>query len=176
MCYAGLVSMLPAQVTLSIMNTNAFAPTTRAHTSETFQFHVPAPMAVAFPLFGAHRERQWAPDWEPEFIWPSPPTDRSGMVFTVAHGARQAIWVNTDFDPVAGHVRYISVLPEVMTTVITLQLREHEAGTHVEVRYERTSLNAAADERIRELAREDAQAGPEWASQIAKHLADRPVR
>jgi hypothetical protein len=176
MMRARVVSLVSASLLLSLMNTNSLAATTRVHTLETFHFSVAAPLAVAFPLFGANRERLWAPDWEPVFIWPSEPDDRSGMVFTVAHGERHATWVNTDFDPVAGHIRYVYVLPEVMTTVITLRLREHQAATDVQVRYERTSLNEAADERVRELARHDALAGPEWASQIANYLARRRGR
>ena len=170
-----IISLFPACLVLSVMNTSSFAATARVHTSETFQFSVAAPLAIAFPLFGADRERLWAPDWEPAFIWPSQPADRNGMVFTVAHGELQAIWVNTDFDPVAGRIQYVYVLPEVMTTVITLQLREHQATTDAQVRYERTSLNAAADERVRELARHDALAGPEWANQIAHYLSGRPA-
>jgi hypothetical protein len=158
------------------MITNSLAATTRVHTSEAFQFSVTAPLSVAFPLFGAHRERLWAPGWEPVFIWPSEPDDCSGMVFTVAHGDRQATWVNTDFDLAAGRIRYVYVLPEVVTTVITLRLREHQASTDVQVRYERTSLNEAADERVREMARHDALAGPEWARQIANYLTPRPAR
>ena len=176
MMRARVVSLVSASLVLSIVSTNSLAAITRVHTSETFQFSVAARMAVAFPLFGANRERLWAQDWEPVFIWPSEPDDRSGMVFTVAHGERQATWVNTDFDPIAGHIRYVYVLPEVMTTVITLRLREHHAATDVQVRYERTSLNEAADERVRELARQDAVAGPEWASQIANYLTRRPAR
>ncbi|MGA9027103.1 MAG: hypothetical protein WB440_13685 [Steroidobacteraceae bacterium] len=42
--------------------------------------------------------------------------------------------MNTDFDPIAGHIRYVYVLPKVMTTVITLRLREHQATTDVQVR------------------------------------------
>lgn len=173
---ARVVSLASATLVLLFMNANSVAATPRAHTSETFRFSVAAPMAIVFPLFGANRERLWAPDWEPSFIWPSEPDDRRGMVFTVAHGDRQATWVNTDFDPIAGYVRYVYVLPEIMTTVITLRLQEHHAATDVEVRYERTSLNETADERVRESARQDAVAGPEWASQIRDYLARRPVR
>lgn len=173
---ARVVPLVSGSLGFLIMNTNSLAATTRVHTAETFYFSVAAPMAIAFPLFGANRERLWAPDWEPVFIWPPEPDDRSGTVFTVAHGERLATWVNTDFDPIAGLIRYVYVLPEVRTTVITLRLRERHAATDVQVRYERTSLNETADERVRELARQDAVAGPEWASQIENYLTRRPAR
>lgn len=97
------------------------------------------------------------------------------MVFTVPQGDRKAVWVNTDFDPIAGYIRYVYVLPELMTTTITLRFQERGATTEVQVLYERTSLSAAFDERVRELARHDALAGPEWGSQIAKYLAHQPI-
>lgn len=153
----------------------AYAAGPRTHTSESFQFTVAAPMSVAFPLFGADRERVWAPDWAPYFIWPDRPDDREGMVFTIAQGERQAIWVNTELDPIIGRIQYVYVLPEVMTTVITLKLLEQGSTTIVHVRYDRTALSASADEHVRELARHDASAGPEWAGQIAAFLAHRGV-
>lgn len=161
---------------LSLMNMQSSAATPRVHTTETFQFSIAAPLAVAFPLFGANRERLWAPDWTPSFVWPAEPEDRPGMVFEIAEGEHAAVWVNTDFDQAAGRVQYVYVIPGIMTTLITLRLRERGKTTDVQVRYERTSLSQSADERVRERARHDAQAGPEWAEQIASALKDQAGR
>lgn len=165
------IKLLSILAMLVLESSVTSATDSRAHTSEVFEFTVAAPISAAFPLFGADRERLWAPGWQPVFIWPQPQADRLGMVFTVAQGDSHAIWVNTEFDPVAGRIQYVYVLPKVMTTVITLQLREQEAGTLVRVRYERTSLTPSADLRVRELAQHDALAGPEWSRQIADYLA-----
>ena len=141
------------------------------HTSEQFTFVANAPPADVFPLLGADAERAWAPGWEPEFLWPARPGDQAGMVFQIAHGHRMATWVNTLFDPLNGRVQYVYVVPEVVVTVITLQLHPRGAGTEVVVLYERTSLSPDADLVVREMADHDRAAGSEWAGQINAHLS-----
>ena len=159
-------------VTMHIANaTAAEAQRQPLHTSEQFTFVANASMAEVFPLFGADRERVWAPGWNPRFVWPSTPGDRQGMVFEVPHRGKTATWVNTVFDPTAGQVQYVYVLPEVVSTVITLNLQPTNGGTRVVVQYERTSLSADADAVVKGMAEQDRAAGPEWGSQINAYLA-----
>ena len=73
-------------------------------------------LRVAWPLFGAHKERVWAPGWEPVFLWPEKPLDQQGMVFRVRHGDRSAVWVNTAFDRAARRIQYVYVIPDVVVT------------------------------------------------------------
>jgi hypothetical protein len=143
------------------------------HFRHEFSFIAAASVDVAGPLFGADRERVWAPDWNPVFVWPQTATDQTGMVFTVAHGDATAVWVNTMFDLAAGRVQYVYVLPDVVATVISLQLAPIGNTTRVAVSYERTALREAACEVVRRLAERDADAGPEWAHQINAYLATR---
>jgi hypothetical protein len=84
----------------------------RLHTSERFSFTARAPMADVFPLLGADRERAWAPDWNPRFLWPATPGDRASMVFQVTRPQGTSTWVNTVFDPDAGLAQYVYVLPD----------------------------------------------------------------
>jgi len=93
------------------------------------------------------------------------------MVFTVPHADRTAVWVNTGYDPAAGRFEYVYVLPEVVATVIGVQLSRAGDATKVQVRYERTALSAQANEIVQGMARRDAQAGPEWEHQINAYLA-----
>jgi len=140
-------------------------------TRERFEFTANAPVEVAWPLFGAEGERAWAPDWYPRFIWPATATDEEGMVFTVDRADLTAVWVNTVFDQAAGRIQYVSVIPDVVVTVITLSLKETGPSTHVEVIYERTALAATAGEAVNQLAAGDRVAGPQWCRQINHHLA-----
>jgi hypothetical protein len=146
----------------------------RAHTSESFRFTVAARPSEAFALFGADRERAWAPGWNPTLLWPRPADDRAGMVFEADRAEGRATWVNTRFDPASGEVEYVYVLPGVVATRISIHLETAGQGTAVAVRYERTSLAPAADEPVRRMARDDAAAGPEWEAQIATYLRARP--
>jgi hypothetical protein len=142
----------------------------RAHARAHFEFVAKAPMDVVFPLLGADRERLWAPDWAPSFVWPAPAADREGMVFTVAHGPLQAIWVNTLFDPKGHRVQYVYVLPDHFVTRIAIELAPQGAATHVAVTYERTALSEAADAVVRRMSEHDERAGEPWRAQIDAYL------
>jgi len=143
------------------------------HTREEFDFVADAPVDVAFPLFGAEGERAWAPGWDPRFVWPADATDLAGMVFSVAHEDKTAIWVNTAFDRAANRIQYVYVIPDVVVTVITLNLTPRGPSTHVSVSYERTALTGSAEELVRQMARNDKKSGPDWAEQINGYLKKR---
>lgn len=145
----------------------------RAHTEEQFTFVVEEVLERVFPLFGAMRERDWAPGWNPRPIWPQQPSDRDGMVFQIDHPLGTATWVNTEFNSRDGRVSYAYLIPEVMVTRIRIQLEARGENTRVEVVYQRTALEGRADEKVRELAREDRCAGDDWARQIRGLLAAR---
>lgn len=170
------IAMLPAVsshlhlLTSIIHAAPANTSSPRAHTEEKFTFTAYAPIDRVGPLFGADKERVWAPKWNPQFIHPTATADVPGMVFTVAHQHIEAVWVNTDFDLANGRVQYVCVLPEVMATVITLKLKPQGNHTHVEVEYDRTALSAEADARVRKMGKEDRASGPEWAQQINQYL------
>ena len=143
------------------------------HTREEFTFTVEAPVDRALPLFGAVRERDWAPDWSPDVLWPVPAGDREGMVFSILHGDKTAIWVNTALDPLARRVQYVYVIPGVVATVITIGLAPRGNTSHVSVRYERTALAVEANGAVESMAARDRAAGPEWERQIKQHLSAR---
>jgi hypothetical protein len=153
--------------------TDAHLQTPRAHTEEKFSFTAHAPMEQVGPLFGADRERVWAPDWDPDFVHPLPPADAQGMVFTAAHRHRLSIWANTAFDLKNGHVQYVYVIPDILLTVITLDLQPQGNRTHVEVHYDRTALSPDGDAHVADMAKQDRAAGPDWEKQINGYLQSR---
>src|ERR1700730_8055477 len=140
------------------------------HTREQFALIANAPFELAWPLFGAHRERDWAPGWNPSFIWPEKPFDREGMGFRVGHCDKTAIWVNTAFDQASRRIQYVYVIPDVLVTLITLKLEPNGDSTNVDVVYERTALADAANEIVRDMAAGDRIAGEEWSQQINTYL------
>jgi hypothetical protein len=140
------------------------------HTCERFAFTVNAPIDVAWPLFGAAKERVWAPGWNPVFVWPVNAIDQEGMVFKVPRGDKTAVWVNTALDRPANRIQYVYVLPDVVVTVITLQLASMAQSTHVAVTYARTALEEAANDLVRKMADQDRGAGREWDLQINTYL------
>jgi hypothetical protein len=142
----------------------------RAHSERTFEFLAEAPLEEVAPLFGAHKERVWAPGWDPRFIWPASAEDRPGMVFTVSGPHGTAIWINTCFEPQNGRVQYAYVLDNAMTTLITLSLTPRGGHTLVAVTYERTATQPRADAWVLRMADQDARAGEEWSMQINTYL------
>jgi hypothetical protein len=94
------------------------------------------------------------------------------MVFTVAHGGRKCVWTNTAFDATAGHVQYVSVIPDALVTLIDIHLTRAAANqTQVSVVYERTALGPEANDHVTHLAKGDANSGPEWAEAINGYLS-----
>jgi len=141
------------------------------HTREQFSLLANAPFEVAWPLFGADKERAWAPGWEPVFLWPEKAFDQEGMVFQVRHADKTAVWVNTAFDRIARRIQYVYVIPDVVVTLITLELTPDGDSTTIEVVYERTALLAAANDIVKAMAVVDRFAGEEWSQQINRHLS-----
>lgn len=151
------------------------AETAVAHVSNRFSFTVPASLAQAAPLFGPLAERCWAGEaWKPEFVFPSPPQDVEGAVFTVQHGEHRSVWLNTRLDLSAGHIQYAVVSPELLVTTIDLLLHATDSThTRVEVTYVRTALRPQANPHVLAMGRHDAEQGPEWERAIASYLSHR---
>ena len=150
-----------------------------AHARSEFTFTVQAPMAEAFPLFGAEGERAWGgPHWDPQFIYPNPASvparDVEGAVFRVHHGHHSATWVNTAFDAQAGHAAYVYIVDGKLATRIDVQLTPVDPGkTSVRVIYERTALSPSVNLDVIEMSQKDAKMGPEWERDIAAYLKNR---
>jgi hypothetical protein len=144
-----------------------------AHVRNEFEFTVHAPYRIAAPLFGPERERGWADGhWDPQFLYPQPAQDRQGAVFTIRHGHRQAYWINTSFDMDARHFQYVYVVPEAMAVLIDVHFSEPDAAnTKVNVAYERTALDPAANEHVKEMGDADRESGKEWGTAINDYLA-----
>jgi len=143
-----------------------------AHTHIEFTFVAKARYEQVFPLFGAWEEKKWAEGWEPQFVYPTAPSDQFGMVFTVAHGSMKSVWTNTAFDAAGGHVQYVYVIPDALVTLIDIHLTKTIANeTQVSVVYERTALSTEANDHVAHLAKGDAKSGPEWEQAINGYLA-----
>ncbi|MFP5235818.1 MAG: hypothetical protein ACLGSD_07935 [Acidobacteriota bacterium] len=147
-----------------------------AHIVSTFSFEIAAPMAQIAPLFAPEAERRWAgKHWNPIFAWPLPGKDVQGAVFTTKHGPFDAVWVNTRFDPPAGRMQYVCVLPGIFATIVDVRvIALARSRTRVNVTYTRTSLDPAANDEVRHLAQKDRASAPEWRQGIEAALGLRP--
>jgi hypothetical protein len=138
------------------------------HTRTEFHFSLDLSYDIAAPLFGALEEQKWAPEWNPQFLYPIPPADQEGAVFRVDYSPSQSsIWTTSVFDLSRGHIQYVLVLDHVIFTRIDIRLATADAQkTDVSVVYERTAIHPDANEDVKRLAREDAEKGDEWKAAI----------
>jgi hypothetical protein len=148
---------------------------TPAHVRNGFQFHIPAPLNQAAPLFGPDGERCWAgPQWDPAFLHPQPGSDIEGAIFTVQHGYGIAVWVNTLFDPAKGRMHYVAFVPGKLVTTVDVRLTAiAPSKTKVEVSYARTSLSFTSNDLVVSLGEKDRESGPEWERAIETCLEAR---
>jgi hypothetical protein len=142
------------------------------HVENGFEFTAHGPYKIVAPLFGAFVERAWAgDDWNPEFLYPSPPHDTFGEVFTIPHGHLRSTWVNTAFDLESGHVQYVYVLPDAQAVLIDIRLeRKDSSDTGVKVVYQRTALDPNLNGHINKLGEKDRDMGKEWETAIDNYL------
>jgi hypothetical protein len=146
------------------------APCLRTRTS--FDLLVHASYAVTAPLFGPEGERAWAGKlWNPQFLYPLPPADTDGAVFTINHGGHTATWVTTLFDMDARHFQYVYFLPGLMITVIDVRFKPVTAdSTAVNVVYTRTALTPEANPHVTAMTEGDKSAGTEWQQALDDYL------
>ena len=148
-----------------------------AHVSNSFTFTVNAPLLDAAPLFGPEGERAWAgDDWNPQFVFPVPARDVEGAVFTVPHGERTAVWVNTLFNLSVGRMQYVYVLGNLLVTTIDVRLRAMDAAhTRAEVTFARTALRPEVNEYVVAVGESDRGQGKIWEYEINAYLKLRAV-
>jgi hypothetical protein len=163
---AGLASTGCAQVTPA-------APEPLLHISTSFNLVVRLPYGQATVLFGPEGERAWAgKHWDPKFIYPQPPNDAEGAVFTVKHGQHNAVWVTSLADVDARHFQYVYFIPELMVTVIDVRFKPVDAGaTAVNVVYTRTAIAPEGNEHVQAMSEVDKTAGKDWQQSIDEYLA-----
>jgi hypothetical protein len=133
-----------------------------------FAFIANAAYDQVVPLFGAHAERAWAGEyWDPQFLYPNPPRDVPGAVFSTHQNGLRATWINTAFDLEIGHIQYVYFVPETLATMIDIKVsRQGASHTAVQVIYTRTALRPEANDKVREMAEIDRNASEEWRNAI----------
>lgn len=149
------------------------APEPLLHLSTSFDLVVRLPYSQTTPLFGPEGERAYAgKHWDPKFIYPQPPNDVEGAVFTVKHGPYNAVWVTSLADVEGRHFQYVYFMPELMVTVIDVRFKPVDAGTTaVNVVYTRTAIAPEGNEHVQAMSEVDKTAGKDWQQAIDEYLA-----
>ena len=137
----------------------------------SFTIDLPAPVAVAAPLFGPLREREWSPAWAPAFVHPAVPAQQEGAVFTTDDAHGRALWVLTDYAPDAGRIAYVVLTPGVLIVQFRIELRPSGAdGCTATVTSRRSALAPAGNELVDRFAAHFPQQGHHWQEALCSAL------
>ena len=144
-----------------------------AHARTEFRFTVNLGYDEAFGLFGALGERNWAPDWRPQFLYPNPPADIAGAVFLITdRPSHSSVWMTTKFERATGEIQHVFILNHIIISRIDIKItREHDDKTGVFVAYEWTALEASAGEHVTRLAKQHEKSADEWKAAIDAYAA-----
>jgi len=109
-----------------------------------FDFDLPGTIAALTPYFGPVKEREWAPEWSPQFVRPVGDGQESGAVFHTKSEWGSATWVMDHYEPAQGKVGYSTFIPEAGVPRYDISLsKKSPASEHFHVSCSRTVLKIA---------------------------------
>jgi hypothetical protein len=139
----------------------------RATVRFSFDVSLVLPPAAAIEHFTPEGERKWATGWNPTYLNTSDIGQvGTGTVFTTnAHGIRR-VWIIDNYDSNTGLIRYSVLTADKHITRIEVRVLPRANGSIARITYERTSLSASADAKVRFFARHAGQMQTQWQSAI----------
>jgi hypothetical protein len=158
---------------LPLMLCIASAAQAREHAETSIVFALPAPPALAFPLFGPVRESEWSPHWKPHFLYPPEGSQAAGAVFTTGPDQNQTIWVLAVYDEAAFRIQYLILQPGMCATTLDVVLRPAADNTsEASVTYRQTALSEAGDKYVQEFAAEFPSEREHWQHAVSQRLRE----
>ncbi|WP_243074725.1 SRPBCC domain-containing protein [Microbacterium sp. SS28] len=124
-------------------------------------FALTAPPERAFPLFTAAGERLWVPGWSPEFLADVDDDTAPGTVWRTSADGRETTWIVVESIPPTA-ATYARFTPGHSATRVRVRLERTDAGTRVDVGYDITSLDEAADALLEQFAQDFDEMLLEW--------------
>jgi hypothetical protein len=110
------------------------------------------PVEKVFPLFGPVREKEWAPGWSPELVYPADGEVAEGMVFKTAGEAGETLWVIMRYDPDQHIIVYANVTPGYMVNRILISCTAAGSGqTDATVAYIHVALGEQGNSFVRHM-------------------------
>jgi hypothetical protein len=146
---------------------------TREHAETSIVLRLPAPPALAFPLFGPVREAEWSPQWSPRILHPADKGQVAGSVFTTTQHDQEVVWVLATYDAAALRVGYITVWPGMCATQLDIALKAiGDNETEATVTYRQTALSEAGDEYVKRFASHFPSQRDHWQQAISNRLQE----
>lgn len=144
------------------------------HVTRSGTFHLPAAPGRALEFFSPEGERDWAPDWSPEYVYPADGRLQPGLVFRTASGGEPTLWLLLRFDTLTFEAQYVRIVPGSRLGTVTVSCKPTGAReTAVTVTYELTALSAAGNRALDALSPAAYEAMlSSWQTSIARLLPD----
>ena len=141
-----------------------FAPFLLAVTVQaSIVLHLAAPPAIAFPMFDPVNETKWDPSWNPALLGG---TVRQGLVFLTDDERGRATWLLDRYDPASYSLRYVVTAPQTLDQIDISLRPDGDTQSIATVTYTRTSLDPAADERVKHFGMHFPLQASHWESAI----------
>ena len=145
----------------------------RQHAESNITFDLPAAASTVLPLFGPVREGEWAPDWNPQFVYPAEKKQTAGAVFTTRQHDSDLVWMLITYDEAALRVEYVIIWPGMCATRLDIALKPLDArSSRASVTYRRTSLSEHGDEYVRNFAEHFPSQREHWQQAVSKRLRE----
>ncbi len=140
-------------------------------------FTLPIGPAEAFPLFSPQGERDWAPGWDPELVFPPEGAWAQGQVFLTRDEDGEIIWVVTRLDREKREVEYYRTEPGRQVVHVAVKVFAVKGVTTVSVAYAYVGLSEEANAAIEAMTQPayDAKIA-EWPKLIRDHWVGRAQR
>ncbi len=132
-------------------------------TKETsFELHLHAAPALAFPFFDPVNETKWDPQWKPQFLGSR---IEEGLVFLVGDGPDRTTWLVNRYEPNMYRISYVVAASSTLTQ-IKIALRPSGAGSIATVTYVKTALDRDGIPMVDHFARHFPAEREHWESAI----------
>jgi hypothetical protein len=129
---------------------NGFTPLRIAH--EFTQRNL-APPEQVFPLLCPVREAEWIPGWRCRLIHSTTGLAELGCIFATPNpDGTEKLWVISEYEP-PRRIAFVWVWPEMVATLVSVELRAEGVHTEALVRYTYTGLSQAGNGEVQTYSR-----------------------
>jgi hypothetical protein len=122
-------------------------------------FFVPFPVEEVFPLYGPVKETNWAPGWEPQWLYPAKTIAESsvpepGWTFITGSSTEKKLWYIQNADFTLHEISYIVLWPERMVYRIDINARPsvdptlRKNGTSTAVKYDFVGISEGGNAEV----------------------------
>ena len=107
------------------------------------------------PLYCPVRELDWCEYWAPKAVYSNSGLVEKNCIFTTSHGEYDVVWIVTDYDVEAGRVEMVYHVPNVLVTLLEIQLTPINGHTaRAEITYTKTAISEEGIKALEEFTKE----------------------